>query len=206
MGQTVITANTWAASRLYTSTPGALHLGQEDLCSTRAARSAGEGGGLSLVTPEGRGNWNPVRQFYINHQDRLTGQWERGYISQMFHEKHDCGFKKKKRKTFPKFQRKRFAAPARFHHVCRPPSIIAAVKSTQHRASERATRGRKRAPHQLSLVYFRLGQLVCSKFKQLKQNWAFPATAGALKIQGEGVDTGDVFPHTQEKINSSSQP
>lgn len=32
------------------------------------------GGGLSLVTPEGRGNWNPVRQFYINHQDRLTGQ------------------------------------------------------------------------------------------------------------------------------------
>lgn len=32
------------------------------------------GGGLSLVTLEGHGNWNPVRQFYINHQDRLTGQ------------------------------------------------------------------------------------------------------------------------------------
>lgn len=33
MGQTVITVNTWAASRLYISTPGALHLGQEALCS-----------------------------------------------------------------------------------------------------------------------------------------------------------------------------
>lgn len=30
--QPVITASTWAASRLYTSAPGALHLGQEALC------------------------------------------------------------------------------------------------------------------------------------------------------------------------------
>ena len=27
-----------------------------------------------------------------------------------------------------------------------------------------------------------------------------------LKIQSKGVDRGEVFPHTQEKINSSSQP
>lgn len=51
--------------------------------------------GLSLVTPEGHGNWNPVRQLYINHQDRVTGQQERGYISKMFHEKHDRDIKKK---------------------------------------------------------------------------------------------------------------
>lgn len=56
MGQTVITANTWAAFRLYSSTPGALHLGREDLCAASLPAQEPLGApGLSLVTPEGRG-------------------------------------------------------------------------------------------------------------------------------------------------------
>lgn len=90
--------------------------------------------GLSLVTPEGHGNWNPVRQLYINHQDRVTGQQERGYISKMFHEKHDRDIKK----NFPKVPAERFAAPARLCHLCRFPTIIAAVRQVKPAPCKRA--------------------------------------------------------------------
>lgn len=55
----------------------------------------------------------------------MTGRWERRFILQMFPEKHDCSVKKKK--NFPKVTVERFAAPARFSHLCRFPSINVAV-------------------------------------------------------------------------------
>lgn len=57
--------------------------------------------GLSLVTPEGHGNWNPVRAFYINHRDRVTGRRGRRYVSPMFRGKT----RPRHQQTFPKFQR-----------------------------------------------------------------------------------------------------
>lgn len=83
--QSVITASTWAASRLYTSAPGALHLGQEALCCLFPAPDLHEAGRLSLIAQKGHEAWNSVKLFYINHWDRVTVWQEYRFIPQSRH-------------------------------------------------------------------------------------------------------------------------
>lgn len=78
-------SSTWAASRLYTSAPGALHLGQEALCCLFPAPDLHEAGRLSLIAQKGHEAWNSVKLFYINHWDRVTVWQEYRFIPQSRH-------------------------------------------------------------------------------------------------------------------------